>query len=132
MRTTSDSLTATGVHGEDHSNIRYKVRQIGFVVTTAVVGPTTAPVVEFNRRPTAGSAAGEVVVGTLTIPDGTAAGKVLYKNVTPVLISQGEGLAAEVITAATGGTPAGVGFYFYVADADPETAANESDMIASA
>jgi hypothetical protein len=57
---------------------------------TQTVAQTTAPaVLTFKYRPTPGSATNQVTIGTLTIPTGTAAGKQVYKDVTPYLAMPG-------------------------------------------
>lgn len=128
----ADDLTATGVHGEYVITKSCLVKRLVAAVTAAVAGSTTAPVITFKRRPTLGSAIGEVSLGTITIPDGTAAGKVLYKELTqPVQFKVGEGLAIEVTTAATGGVPAGNAVYDALVIDDPEVPANEANMVAS-
>lgn len=108
-----------------------QVDQLFFAVSTAIVS-TASVVVTFKRRPTLNSTSGEVSIGALTIPAGTAAGKVYYKVVSPVVCAAGEQIVIEVTTAAAGGGAAGNGQGFFHAEQDPETNANNSDMVASA
>lgn len=122
---------AVAVHGEYIVMKRCKITRLLFTVTTAVVGPTTAPVVAFKKRPTPGSTTGQSTIGTLTLLDGTAAGKVVYKDVSPVTLEAGDAICLEHTVAATGGTPAGAGVYGFELQLDPEMPANEADMIAS-
>lgn len=124
---------AAAVHGEFIVAKRCKIKRIMFVVTVLVAADTTAPVVEFNRRPTIGSATGEVLLGQLTIPDGTAVGTVIYKDIDPVTLEVGDSLALEHVTqAADAGIAAGDGYYAFELEPDPEYVANESNMVASA
>lgn len=130
----ADTISAAAaVHGEYLIGKRVKIKRLMFIVTTAVAADTTAPVVEFNRRPTPGSSSGEVQLGQLTIPDGTAAGKILYKDIDPVSLEAGDALALEHVTQAVDGSAAaGAGYYMFEADLDPEYVVNESDMVKSA
>lgn len=120
-----DLSVAAGVRGEYACVKRIKIRRLKVTVSVATVGAT---VLEFNRRPTLASAAGEVQIGELTIPAASAAGTTVYKDITPVVLSVGEGLAIEVTTAATSGS----GLFSVEADPDFEQPANESNMVASA
>lgn len=68
-----------------------------------VTAPTvTAPVITFYRRPTVGTSTGEVVIGTLTAPVGTAIGKRVKKNIRFRVIP-GDEVRIAVTTAATAG-----------------------------
>lgn len=131
---TGANLAATAADwAEIHCHHPVQVRRISFGVTTAVTAGTTAPTVTVYRRPTAGSNSGQVLLGTLTIPNGTAAGSVVYKELESVRVKAGEGLAFRVNVQATdGGTAAGIGFAGALIELDPEAPANQSLMIASA
>mgnify|MGYP003347377665 FL=1 len=100
-------------------------------ISTAVVS-SGGVVITVKNRPTVASAAGESTITTLTVPAGTAAGKVVYKDINEALIVPGGSLVFEVTTAAAGGGAAGGGIYGFVACEDPEYKLNESSMIASA
>jgi hypothetical protein len=123
---------AAAVHGGMACIRRCKVKRLLFVLETAVVGTSTAPVVEFNRRPTIASSSGEVALGTLTIPNGTALGKVVFKDIDPVTFKPGEELSFELLTQAVGGTVAGDGYYAVECDDFPEEDPNLSNMLESA
>lgn len=131
---TAENLAAAGaVYGGYLVTSQVKVKRLAFYVSTAIVAGTTAPVVEFNRRPTYNSSSGEVLLGQLTIPTGTAAGKVVFKDIDPVVLNPGEELSYEHVTqAADSGTAAGAGFYAVELILDPEVDANQSNMIESA
>ena len=122
---TADDLSSAAVHGEYVAMARVKVKRIMAYVSIVTVGAST---IEVNRRPLAGSATGEVVVGTIVIPAGTAAGKLVYKDIDPVAINAGEGLSFEVLAAATSGSA----HYGFDADHAPQDARENTDMIASA
>lgn len=127
-----DIGAASADHGELICIRPCVVKQIGFVLAgEAASGTTTAPTVVFTKRPTPLSATGESAVGTLTIPSGTAIGKIVYKNLSaPVTFAVGDSM--ELSHTVGVGTPTGMGCYFFVCDEDPEVAGNNSDMIASA
>ena len=103
-----------------------------FYVTLAVDADTTAPVVEVNRRPTYNSSSGEVLIDQITIPDGTAAGKVLVaRPASPVLLYVGDELSFEHVTqAADSSTAAGTGFYDV--ELEPMGEGTQSDAVTSA
>jgi len=127
----ADVLTSAASHGEDLLHASMRLTRLMFHVTVDVVGTTNAPVVTFKKRPTSGSATGETTIGTLTIPTGTAAGTVLYKDVSPVELEAGNSIELSVSTAALGGTPAGAGFYGYRLSDNPEDPRNQSSMLKS-
>lgn len=126
------SLTSTAVISE-HACIgeRMAIQRVAVAVSTAVVS-SGAVVVTVRNRPVVGSATGQSTITTLSIPAGTAAGKVLYKDINESLIQPGGSLVFEVTTAAAGGGAAGAGLCGYIASEDPEYKLNESSMIASA
>lgn len=125
-------LTSTGVKSE-YACIgeRVAIQRVAISISTAVVS-SGGVVVTVKNRPTLASATGESSITTLTIPAGTAAGKVVYKDINEALIVPGGSLVFEVTTAAAGGGAAGAGIYGFVMSEDPEYKLNESSMIASA
>lgn len=123
---------AAAVHGGLVCVRRCAVKQLQFILETDVVATTTAPVVEFNRRPTIASSSGEIQLGTVTLPNAATLGSVYYKNISPVVFEVGDELSFELLTQAVGGTIAGDGYYNVLCIADPEVPGNESNMIASA
>lgn len=102
------------------------VDQVQFVVKTAL-SSSGDTVVSFRKRLVVGSASGEVVVATINIPTGTAAGVVVYKRLNEVSFSTGQVLSVQVTTAATS---AGDGYASFNAEFDPETPVNQA-MLAS-
>jgi hypothetical protein len=124
---------AVAVHGEFMVLRRCKIKRIMFIVTVAVAANSTAPVVTFRKRPTPNSSSGQSTIGTLTLPDLTGIGKVLYKDVTPISLAVGDSICLDHTTQAVDGSAAaGAGYYAFELEFDPEVPANESDMIASA
>ena len=124
-----------GATGADHGELvcfrPCTVTQLLFAVTGETIGGTTgAPTVLFKKRPTPNSATGETTVGILTLPDTTAVGKVVYKDVTPVDFAVGDSL--EISHTIGTGTPTGMGVAYLVAYQDPEVPGNNTDMVASA
>jgi hypothetical protein len=106
------------------------VKRLQFIVTNeAVIGTATGPTVTFKKYPTPNSTASASTVGVLTIPDGTAIGKCVYKEV-DVAFAIGDGLHLSW-TVGTGGSVAGQGVAALEAYSDPEAPANNSDMIVS-
>lgn len=126
--TAEDLSAAAAVYGGFLVMKQCKIKAIKFYVTTAI-NATTAPAVEFNRRPTYNSSSGEILLGTLTIPNGTAAGKVIVKEIDPVTLVPGDELSLEhTVQAST----AGAGFYGFEIMDDPEVVENQSNVIESA
>ena len=129
-----DVLTSAAVHSQSYVAMEQTVLRAAYaLVTTAVAADLTAPVIAIKRRPTYGSTTGEETIDTITIPDGTAAGKVMYVNFEPVQVQAGDQIVFEITTAATdSGSAAGAAVYGLRTSVDEEEEANESDKIASA
>ena len=130
---TGANLAATAADwAELHCHIPVQVKRITFGVKTAVTAGNVAPTVTVYQRPTSGSNSSQVLLGTLTIPNGTAAGSIVYKDLESVRIKAGQGLAFRVNTQATdNGTAAGVGFPGALILLDPEYPVNQALMVAS-
>lgn len=129
--------SASASAGEYICQRQCNVTRLMFTVTTAVVGTTTAPTVVFSKRPTAGSATGAAVLGTLTIPTGTAAGTVIYKDIgitgaEPNAINLQVGQSIEIAWTIAVGSPAGVGNVSFTVAEDPGITQNNTKMVASA
>lgn len=132
-----DDLDASAaVHGEfvnagPHNIV---ITAIMALVTEIIANDTAAAVVTFKKRPTPGSATAESTIDTITFPDGTAVGKVLYaRPATPVSIAPGESLCIDHTTQGTdGSSSSGKCIYDWEAEFDKEQAANQTDMVASA
>jgi len=85
-------------------------------------------VVTITKRIITGSDASAVAVTTLTLPDTTAVGKLIYKDITPIDLDPGDEL--KFAMADTGTSSAGI--CYAVVIPRPEVPANLSDMVASA
>lgn len=120
-----ETLTTAGVYGGYLVTKPCAISEFKFYVTTAVVG---TPEVEVNQRPNYNSATSEVLIATLVIPTGTAAGKVVSKRFEPVQLNVGDELSFESTVIGT----AGGGFYDVVLHFDSESDANQSDLVTSA
>lgn len=128
--TSAQSLTSTGDVLVYNFGEAVVLTRIMLLVSTAVVS-TGSVVVNVYQRPTYGSTAGQVLIGALTIPAGTAAGKIVYKNVESFKILPGQQLAFNVGTAAAGGGAAGAGFSMFKSFMASEDPRNVVPMIAS-
>lgn len=64
---------------------------------------TAEGVVSFFKRVTYGSDTGRVLLGTVRLIDGTAAGVRLYKDINAHLVFPGQQIVAAITVAATGG-----------------------------
>ena len=64
---------------------------------------TAEGVLSFERRVAYGSDTGRVVIGAVSLTDGTAAGVSLYQTIDPVDFEIGDQLIADMSTAGTGG-----------------------------
>lgn len=128
-----NAAAAVAVHGSFLVEKQCRIKAVYFYVSIVCLAGTTAPVVRFLRRPTYGSTTGQVVLGTITIPSGTAAGKVMYKLITPTTLFPGETLTFEhTVQAADPGTPTCSGYYGFEVELDPEVPANQPNLVLSA
>jgi hypothetical protein len=123
------ALTPTGAKGTwPVTGLAKTIRRLSAVVTTATTAADPC-ILSFDLRVTAGSDTGRVTagVGTLTLPGGTVAGTVVYKNVN-VTVRPGQ----EVVLTATDATAAGVATVGMTVEEAWETPANVAAMVASA
>lgn len=122
----ADDLSGAAVHTTFVPVMaQMKVKRLEVLVSVVTVGAAT---IAFKRRPTFASATGEVTMGSVVVPAATAAGKVVYKDITPVVCFPGDQIVYEITSAATSGSA----HYGVAGELDPEQPANQSDMIASA
>lgn len=127
---TAEVITAAAaVYGSYIAHYPIMVQRFTFQVSTAVVDLTSS-IVAIQKVTVANVTTS---IATITIPTGTVAGKVLYKDFSPVKIGVGDKLQlAQTVQGALGGTPAGAGFYGFVASMQPEVMGNETNAVASA
>jgi hypothetical protein len=123
---TAEVLTAAAaVHGGFHVHIPIMVKRLSFRVSTAI-SDLTASVVRLTKISQANVTTS--LSGNMTIANGLAAGKLVYKDFSPSKVGAGETLQLEHLTqGGLGGTPAGAGFYGFVAELLPENMANETN-----
>ena len=128
----ADDLTAAAVHGEYLCVKKSVVKSLKVLISTAVVS-TGAVVIAFKKRSAPGVSAAEVTMGSVSVPAGTALGKVVYKDLSSLYeFEPGMALAIEITTAAAGGGAAGGAVYGFEFEDAPEQPANISSMIESA
>ena len=126
-----DIGAASADHGELLCVKPCKVYRCQFTLTSELAGGTSvAPRVVFTKRPTPLSATGESVVATVIVPDATAIGKTVYKEVEPVSFAVGDSM--EISHVIGTGTPTGQGVYSFLCFEVSEEPGNNSDMVESA
>lgn len=127
---TAEVLTAAAAtYGSYSVHSPISVKSFSFVVSTAI-SDLTASVVRMTKVSAANVT---TAIASLTIPNGTAVKKAIYKDFAPVKIGVGEFLQLEHLTqGGLGGTPAGAGFYGFKAELLPEVMGNETNASASA
>lgn len=77
----------------------------GLCATVVVAMTVTAAILQLLYRPTPKSSAGQVVVGTITLPvGGSAIGQQIYKKITPFEANPGGQLVWELTQASTAGS----------------------------
>lgn len=125
-----DIGAASSTHGEFICVKPCKIRRFQFTLTGEVAGGTSvAPTVVFKKHPTPLSSSGSSTLCTLTVPDATAIGITVYKEINPVSMAVGDSI--EISWTVGTGTPTGMGFQSFICEEDPETNANNSEMLAS-
>lgn len=126
------AVTSTGVLAHRYLAMdSVSVTRIAVVVGTTISSAVSV-VINVKKRPTIGSSSGEVSLGTLTIPTGAAAPAVYYKDINDPAASAlapGQEIAFDVTTASTS---AGSVTPLVRVEQDPEVAANQSALVASA
>lgn len=127
---TAEVLTAAAaVYGSYVAHYPLLVGAFSFHVSTAISDLTSSVV----RLTKVSAADVTTAITSLTIPNGTAAQKVVGKRFSPVKIGIGDKLQMEHLTqGGLGGTPAGAGFYGFLATLNPEYYGNETNFSTSA
>lgn len=127
-----DIGAANATHGEFVCVVPCVVRSAKFSVTAeAVVGTTTAPYVVLSKYGTPGAGGTQTVVGTITVPNASAVGAVIYKQNLSVAFAPGDVMQIKHVIG-TGGSAAGQGNVDWYCEASPEVPGNNTDMTASA
>lgn len=124
-----ENLTAAAdVHGHIVLHAPMLVKRLTFAISSAV-NDLTASVVRMVKVSRANATS--AVSGNMTISNGAAAQRVFYKDFSPVKVGAGEKLQFEhVVLGGLGGTPAGAGYYGFIAELQPELMSNETNAIA--
>lgn len=129
---------STGDYAQWLVGARCKLTRVMVMIDVVIATSTANAVVSIYRRPNygpsgSGSSSGQVLLATITVPTGTAIGKILYKNIESVSLKAGEVLCAKLTTQGTDGSSAtGKGYVLFSAFPVFEDPANEANMIASA
>ena len=122
---------ANATHGEFICTVPCTVRSLKAACVLLTVSTSTVPVVTFTKYTLPGAGGTSTAVGTLSIPDATAVGKVLYKDSLDVAFAVGDVMQVKH-TLGTGGSVAGEVVVSWDCELDPEVPGNNSDMVASA
>jgi hypothetical protein len=127
---TAVSLTAAaGVYGSYTVHYPVMLRRFSLAISTAV-SDLTSSIVSLSKVSVANVT---TEVTTITVPNGTAAGKVMVKDFTPVKVGIGDKIELKRKTqGGLGGTPAGAGFFGFLATLHPEYYGNETNATTSA
>lgn len=123
---TAEVLTAAAaVFGSYTVMAPIQVKRLSFAVSTAI-SDLTASVVRLTKVSAANVTTS--LSGNMTIANGLAVKKVVYKDFSASKIGVGEFLQLEHLTqGGLGGTPAGAGFYGFLAELLPEYMGNETN-----
>ena len=120
LNETAITLASTGIKARYTPGVQgCTIRRWGLQLEAAT--SVTAAVVVLKKRPTPGSAVGEVVLQSLTLAAVEAAGNTVYGNDLQAAILPGEQVVIEVTTAATGGAAT---YAFLEMDPDWEVPSN--------
>ena len=125
MTEAADAAQIMDVH------VPIRVIRVGVLITETVDSTGGSPVVQFDRRVTTGSDTGRGTadVGSVTIPDTTAAGKYVWSDAIKIDLDIGDQVVPQITTAAT---TAGECHYSIVYQNRNETPDNQSDAVESA
>ena len=116
------SADLDGTAGDDFTfkvNHPMIIHRFEFIVQTAVVATSTAPVVSLDFTDTVGRVSRAEKV-TLPIPNTTAAGGTIEADLTPFFVQDTDILHFERKTQGAGGTTAGDGFYLIYYELIPD------------
>lgn len=126
-----DIGAANATHGEFVCVRPCTIREAQFAVTLeAVVGTTTAPYVVLTKYTAPAAGGTETAIGTITVPTGTAVGKVVRKSGLSTSFAVGDVIQLKHVIG-TGGTVTGQGDIDWVCEPNEEVPGNNSDISAS-
>ena len=123
---TAEVLTAAAAtYGSYSVHAPIAVKRLSFCVSTAI-SDLTGSIVRLVKVSAANVTTS--LSGNMTIANGLAVKKMVYKDFSAAKIGAGEFLQLEHVTqGGLGGTPAGAGFYGFVAELLPENLSNETN-----
>lgn len=126
---TALSITAAAAaYGTIWCTYPLQVQRLSFLLTTTA-NDLTNSVVAIDKVTVANVTTN---ITNVTIPNGTVAGKVVKSDCTPIKVGIGDKLVFKLKTqGALGGTPAGAGFFGFLAALQPEFAGNETNSVTS-
>ncbi len=124
-----EGLTAAAdVHGFIILHAPMMIKRLTFGISSAV-NDLTASVVRMVKV-SRGNVTADIS-GNMTIANGTAIQRIVYKDFSPVKVGAGEKLQFEHVTrGGLGSTPAGAGYYGFIGELLPELMSNETNAIA--
>ena len=108
------------------------LNRISFLVTTLVTAGSVAGQVGFVQYPTYASTTNSVSLGVLTIPNATAVGTVVYKDISYVQLNAGNELAVWIKTQAVdSGNATGAGFPGFTFEPAPDSVGDQTNLLLS-
>lgn len=122
---------ANATHGEFVCTVPCVVRRASATVVLLTVSTSTVPVITLTKFTTPAAGGTATVIDTISIPDATAVGKVLYVDNLSTQFQVGDVLQVKH-TLGTGGSVAGEVIVSFGCEFSPEVPANNTDMIVSA
>lgn len=125
-----DIGAANATHGEFICVKPCVMREAAFHVTLeAVVGTTTAPYVVLSKYGTPSAGGSATVIGSITVPTGTAVGKVVRKGSLSTAFAVGDVVQIKHVVGT--GDAAGQGNVDWYCEPSEEVAGNNTDISSS-
>lgn len=125
-----DIGAANATHGEFVCVQPCVIREAKFTVTLEnVVGTSSAPYVVLTKYAAPGAGGDTSTICTITVPNATAIGSVIYKKDLGVSMAIGDVVQVKHVVGS--GSPAGMGNVDWFCEQDPENRGNNSDLAAS-
>lgn len=126
-----DIGAANATHGEFVCVRPCVIREAQFITSLeAVVGTTTAPYVVLTKYTAPAAGGSSTAVATVTVPNGTAVGKIVRKSGLSTSFAIGDVIEIKHVIG-TGGTVTGQGDIDWVCEPSFEVPGNNSDISAS-
>jgi hypothetical protein len=126
-----DIGAANATHGEFVCVRPCTIREAQVLVSLeAVVGTTTAPYVVLTKYAAPAAGGDSAAIGTITVPTGTAVGKVVRKSGLSTSFAVGDVIQIKHVIG-TGGTVTGQASVNWFCEPNDEVAGNNSDISSS-